>query len=640
MALGLKNGSLLDHGKYRIERILGQGGFGITYLVTDLGLDKLRAIKEFFPKDYCDRDETTSHITLGTSNTAEFVDKLKKKFIKEARNIANLDQHQGIITIHAVFEENNTAYYVMDYIEGSNLSEVVKKDGSLPVDKAIKYITEVGNALEYMHKHRINHLDIKPANIMIRRLDDSPILIDFGLSKQYDSEGLQTSTTPTGISHGYAPFEQYNDAGIKEFSPQTDVYSLAATLYYLVSGKVPPNSTDLIENELSFPEGFPYFMKEPISKAMSLKRQGRHETIKEFIKSLESKYEVTVIEVPTAKFDDFISVNNRKEKVFEPKNHNEKLLFADIQERNSIVSKENSNSKKKGERRKNNFITYLNKHKNTIIGLCLGIGLIGGGIIIAVFSKKNVQEENQEENPLGVPEENIDKINGFKVKWSDDITKSQKYTIKALLNNMIYVPGGKCKVISINYTGEKNEKLISTESFWIDKFEITQSEWETIMQYNPAHFNQNNLYPVEMVSWRECNEFISKLKYLTGLRFSLPTEDEWIYAAVSGKDYIFGGKEGDPLSDDSYNWNASNSGKHSNAVGKKLKNDLGIYDMIGNVWEWTSTKFNNNVSPEGEELYIRKGGSFMTEPDYNVLSKVGDYENHKAHHLGFRVVIY
>ena len=114
MTIGLKKGSLLDHGKYRIERILGQGGFGITYLATDLGLDKLRALKEFFPKDYCDRNETTSHVTLGTSNTAEFVDKLKKKFIKEARNIANLDQHQGIITIHAVFEENSTAYYVMD----------------------------------------------------------------------------------------------------------------------------------------------------------------------------------------------------------------------------------------------------------------------------------------------------------------------------------------------------------------------------------------------------------------------------------------------------------------------------------------------------------------------------------------------
>lgn len=299
MSKGLKRGTFLDHGKYRIEKVLGSGGFGITYLATDLGLERLRAIKEFFPKDYCDRDENTSHVTLGTSNTAEFVDRLKKKFIKEARNIANLDQHHGIITIHAVFEENNTAYYVKDYIEGESLSEMVKRNGPLEIDKALKYITEVGYALEYVHEHNINHLDVKPANIMVRRKDDTPILIDFGLSKQYDSEGLQTSTTPTGISHGYAPIEQYNDGGVREFSRQTDVYSLAATLYFLVSGKTPPHATSLTQNDLTFPEGFPQSLILPISKAMSTKKQHRHKSIKEFINSLQPEDEVTMIEVGT-----------------------------------------------------------------------------------------------------------------------------------------------------------------------------------------------------------------------------------------------------------------------------------------------------------------------------------------------------
>lgn len=318
----LRNDSLLDHGKYKIVKILGQGGFGITYLAIDLGLDKLRAIKEFFPKDYCDRNETTSQVTLGTSNTAEFVDKLKKKFIKEARNIANLDQHPGIITIHAVFEENNTAYYVMDYIEGQNLSEIVKRNGPLSVDKAIKYITEVGKALEYVHTNHINHLDIKPANIMIREKDDVPLLIDFGLSKQYDSEGLQTSTTPTGISHGYAPFEQYKEGGVKEFSPQTDVYSLAATLYFLISGKVPPHATDMIEQELMFPEGFPYYLKAPISKAMSMKRQNRHESIRDFINSLDIKDEETEIELPNFTSSQVTYNDKPKEKTIKIKENN------------------------------------------------------------------------------------------------------------------------------------------------------------------------------------------------------------------------------------------------------------------------------------------------------------------------------
>lgn len=278
---GLKPGAMLRHETYRIERMLGQGGFGITYLATDINLDKLVAIKEFFPKDYCDRESATSHVTLGTQSASEFVNKLKAKFLKEARNIAKFD-HPGIIKIHAAFEENNTAYYVMDYIEGESLSEMVKRHGPLTESKAVEYIKKVCKALEYIHSKRINHLDIKPANIMVRHCDDNPILIDFGLSKQYDSEGNQTSTTPTGISHGYAPMEQYNDGGVREFSPQTDLYSLAATLYYILSGITPPQAITLIENEITFQSSIPAHLRGPITKAMSSKRCNRHESVSEF----------------------------------------------------------------------------------------------------------------------------------------------------------------------------------------------------------------------------------------------------------------------------------------------------------------------------------------------------------------------
>ena len=110
-------GTTLLSGKYRIESILGQGGFGITYLASHTILDRKVAIKEFFPKEYCDRDDQTSHITIGTKNNTEIVDQLRNKFIKEAKNISKLD-HPNIIKIQDVFEENNTAYYVMEYIDG------------------------------------------------------------------------------------------------------------------------------------------------------------------------------------------------------------------------------------------------------------------------------------------------------------------------------------------------------------------------------------------------------------------------------------------------------------------------------------------------------------------------------------------
>lgn len=281
----LAKGTLLFHGTYRIEGKLGQGGFGITYLATDVALDKHVAIKEFFPNTYCKRDTSTSRVGVATEGSREFVTKLKLKFLKEARNIAKLD-HPNIVRLHAAFEENDTAYYVMDYIEGTPLSQIVKTHGSLDRQKAVEYTTLIGNALIYLHERRINHLDVKPANIMVRRSDGVPVLIDFGLAKQYDCEGQQTTSTPVGFSQGFAPVEQYKPGGVKEFSPASDLYSLAATLYFMLSGRIPPPATDLIDKPLTFSGSFPSFLKKPIEKAMSPSRQRRHATVEQFLREI------------------------------------------------------------------------------------------------------------------------------------------------------------------------------------------------------------------------------------------------------------------------------------------------------------------------------------------------------------------
>ncbi|MDE6303775.1 MAG: protein kinase, partial [Paramuribaculum sp.] len=358
---------------YRIERILGQGGFGITYLATDLSLERYVAIKEFFPKDYCDREESTSHITVGTSSNVELVSRLKAKFLKEARNIAKFD-HPGIIKIHTAFEENNTAYYVMDYIEGCNLYEIVKSSGPLSESKAVNYITQVGDALDYIHKHNVNHLDIKPANIMIRKSDDRPILIDFGLSKQYDSEGNQTSTTPTGISHGYAPMEQYKVGGVSEFSPQTDVYSLAATLYYLISGKIPPHATDLIEESISFPAGFPMNLQKAISKAMSSARKNRHESVSKFVGEINDGDESEVkqiIQATTARnhnrvnIDDSGPSNIRKSQNIDTSNYHNDSYSSKVSKASTVK-------------------TAKSHYKSILIGGCVTVAII---FLILMFRK-------------------------------------------------------------------------------------------------------------------------------------------------------------------------------------------------------------------------------------------------------------
>lgn len=287
--MNLKEGALLHNNTYRIERVLGQGGFGITYLAVHVRLKKKVAIKEFFPKAFCDRDADTSHVRTASKANSVTVEKLKNKFIKEVEHISDMDSPY-IVRIIDVFEENHTAYYIMDYIEGRSLSDIVKNDGPLSVEQAVDYITKIGEALTYIHSKRMNHLDVKPANIMVRSKDNTPILIDFGLSKQYDSDGNQTSTTPVGISHGYAPIEQYKDGGVREFSPQTDLYSLAATFFYLITGTVPPQALNLIDEELTFPATASATIMKSVRKAMSPMKKARHNSVAEFIEELSEDF--------------------------------------------------------------------------------------------------------------------------------------------------------------------------------------------------------------------------------------------------------------------------------------------------------------------------------------------------------------
>lgn len=283
----LKLGTKLQGGKYIIKQVLGQGGFGVTYLAEHTVLGANVAIKEFFFKQFCERNQNTSHVIVATTTNSDIVNRYKERFLKEARIIAKLNHH-NIIKIHDVFGENNTAYYVMDYIEGVNLSDLIKSQGKLPEAEALRYIRQAAEALKYIHDQYLNHLDIKPANLMLRENDNQLILIDFGMSKQYDSvSGNQTSTTPVGISHGYAPIEQYKAGGVKEFSPQSDIYALGATLYKLITGETPPQSGEIIEEGLpDLPMSVSVETKKTIEKAMSINKLERQSNIIEFLAML------------------------------------------------------------------------------------------------------------------------------------------------------------------------------------------------------------------------------------------------------------------------------------------------------------------------------------------------------------------
>lgn len=303
----LHNNAILCYGKYRLEKILGQGGFGITYKAImketvsgslgNMEVDVPVAIKEFFMKDTCEREEGTGKITVPSQGSRAVVELYRKKFVKEAKNLAQMN-HPHIVKVVDVFEENDTVYYVMQYLSGGSLTDYVKQHGALDEAIAIKYIQQIGSALEYMHQRHICHYDVKSSNIL---LDDKggAMLIDFGISKGYTEEGHQTSSTPVGISAGYAPLEQYQQS-LQDFSPATDVYGLAATLFYLLTGKNPPEASIVLNEGIGDKSiGISDTVWHAIEQGMNPRKKDRVQTVSEFLKLMNCMMPTIASEVLT-----------------------------------------------------------------------------------------------------------------------------------------------------------------------------------------------------------------------------------------------------------------------------------------------------------------------------------------------------
>jgi predicted Ser/Thr protein kinase len=231
----LPPGTPLNSGRYAVGKVLGQGGFGITYLGSDSRIRRPLAIKEFFPLGSIRRG--TDVQPSSGMGAAEFAE-ARSKFLDEARVLAQF-HHRGIVDVYGGFQEHNTAYMVMEFLRGRSLGDLVAERGALPQREAIGYIERAGEALAVVHEANILHRDIKPDNVMLTD-DGRVVLIDFGTARVF-AAGM-TSRMTTMVTPGYAPLEQYGHQ--VRFGPFTDIYALAATLYHLLTGQMPTQATD------------------------------------------------------------------------------------------------------------------------------------------------------------------------------------------------------------------------------------------------------------------------------------------------------------------------------------------------------------------------------------------------------------
>ena len=292
-------GTILKSPKYdyRVEEVLGKGGFGITYKVsTTVLFGKVPiftyfTVKEHFVKDACERDADGA---VSYSRPLQSrVEESRSDFLSEARRLNEISgQNPGVVPVNEVFEANNTVYYVMEYLNGGSLRDLVEEQGALPEREAVAIIRQVANAVDFLHGYNINHLDIKPDNVMFRADyhsgDRLPVLIDFGLAKHFDKKGNPTSSIRVqGCSDGYAPVEQYS--GLTKFSPRADIYALGATLYYMLVGRRPVTATEIEPGmvERSLPPTLSASTRAAIVRAMAYSQFDRTATVADFLSDLD-----------------------------------------------------------------------------------------------------------------------------------------------------------------------------------------------------------------------------------------------------------------------------------------------------------------------------------------------------------------
>ena len=280
----LKPGTIL-HNQYLVGNVIGEGGFGITYVGLDLSLDMKIAIKEFYPAGFANRNNTVSNnVTLNYENEGEYFRTGVERFLREAKSIAKFHNEKGIVDVRAFFEENDTAYIIMEYLEGENLSQKLKRDGKFEAEDIFTMFLPMMNTLDKMHQENIIHRDITPDNIRILP-DNTLMLMDFGSARYYT--GMEKKTMSVQFKPGYAPIEQYNKNG--DQGPWTDVYGLCATIYKCVTGVTPVDSYERGQNDtLQKPSELGVHIHESLENiimyGMAIRPENRCQSMSELLK--------------------------------------------------------------------------------------------------------------------------------------------------------------------------------------------------------------------------------------------------------------------------------------------------------------------------------------------------------------------
>ncbi len=616
--------------RYRAKRVLGQGGFGRTFLA----IDELKpshppcVIKQLLPQ------------AQGTNNA----EKAAELFEQEAEQLEKLGKHPQVPELFAYFTQDEYQYLVQEYIAGRTLAQELKKQNKFNEQQICKLLGNMFNVLKFVHSNNVIHRDIKPENIICRHSDKKLVLVDFGAAKVNVDRNVSITGTIIG-SAGYTAPEQ--GKGRATFA--SDLYSLGVTCIHLLTNVKTTDLFDDYEGEWIWRDHLKDNkvsdnLARVLDKLIERTIKKRYQSLEEVLISIKSKPSPPKLTPPKQKITSSLNKTQLKQELLSLSPNEPKAQF---QQEISPPANEP----------KTQFQQITQPKEVTFE-------------FVTITVKKKL-------------------FGGTNLNYQVSQGKAKSFTInlgKGVTLDLIIIPGGKFLMGSLE-NEEKSQEIenpqhwVTVPSFTIGKYPITQAQWQVIMGNNPSHFKDNNpsaskgkKRPVETVSWYDCVEFCEKISYLTGKEFRLPSEAEWEYACRAmpsprnpqDEDIVYTPFHcGETITTELANYNgqftygAAPKGKNqqeTTEVGSFPPNAFGLYDMHGNILEWCADTWHDNYkgAPTDGSAWLEggdkhssplRGGAWSSSPDIcrsacrsKLLREASELNYSRHFKSGFRVV--
>jgi len=664
--LAQQTGGVRQLGPYKLLKKLGEGGMGAVYLADDTMVGRKVAVK-ILPRKY--------------SEEREFL----TRFRREAQATGKLN-HVNIVMAYNVGEETGTHYYAMEYCEGDTLDRILKRDKVIPWDAATGVVLQAARGLKHAHDHGIIHRDIKPANIFICKPLGTPEgaqvetfaegfvakILDLGLSKNIEG-GEQSFYTQTGVALGTPHYISPEQAkGEKGIDGRTDIYSLGATFYYLVTGQTPfqgttagvimaKHLTDELTNPQDLNPDIPHGVAHVITKMMAKEPADRYANCKELLDDLElvidgkmpssramdvGKSSVAVARAPRRA----ATAPRRTARPLRPVGtRQQQPVERRVTEQPALVPLEALPNRKR---------------------LFMGAGVAGLSLLVLVVAlamrTPGKPESGRTETAAAKPAARPAAVQPGTTNLKPETALPKEVALDlggGVKMEFVLVPAGKFLMgsnsedaravtasgASARVTGDLDtetpqHEVTITKPFYMGIFEVTQAQYGALMGANPSKTKGDTL-PVESVSWDNAVEFCAKLSAKTGRKARLPSEAEWEHACRAGTTTLFHfGNNAAQLGE----YGVHNITSGPQPVGKKKPNAFGLYDMHGNVVEWCQDRFgpcdaaavtDPQGPPAGTHRVIRGGNAGDRWWGVRSTGRFGRPANSPYPGRGFRVAV-